>query len=280
MSGGAQSDSDGGPPDPDQPGARVWQHPNEVGLAIRGRNDRRRSTALAAGVVLGGIGLLVTGVLLGTSHRDADDADSVDTVDRVSRSIVHVTTVEDAATTLLTGLVIDDSGHVLVPADAVLSAEQIWARCNGGAAEQVEVVDSDPATNLALLRLVGHTGEPAPTEDERPRPGAEVMTVRARAGSELVVSNGTVAAEEPRRSTTAASGIEALAITPTPDAAAPASTAAADDIGGGLLFDAAGRFLGMTTTSDEPAATAGARVVELMPAEAVLVAAERLLAGD
>jgi len=276
MTGGAQSDSSGATPDPDLPGARSWQHPSEVGQAVRGRTDRRRSAALAAGVVLGGIGLLVTGMLLGSAQRD--DGDGPSTMDRVSRSVVHVTTVNGTETTMLTGLVIDDTGHVLVPADAVLDVQEVWARCNDGEPGLVDVVASDPTSNLALLRLVDHTGEPAAVEEARPEPGTEVMTVRALKGSELSVVDATVESDGEAPSTTTASGMQTLAIRPHQDTAAPTG-GGSDDAATGLLFDAAGRFLGMTSASGD---TSGGdtRVVELMPASAALLAAQRLLPAD
>lgn len=278
MTGGAQSDPSGPPPEPNPPGDRVWQHPSEVGLATRGRTDRRRSTVLAAGVVLGGIGLLVSGVLMGTGHRGNATTSTTTPMDRVARSVAHVTTVDAAGTTMLTGLVLDDQGHVLVPADAVAGAREVWARCDTGNSERAQVIGTDPTTNLAVLRLTEPSGWPATTVAAEPRRGAEVVTVHAKGGMDLAMRSGTVASDAGPGDTTTSgdSPVMQAQVRDAPDEGV-ANTGAT--LAGGLMFDLAGNFIGMTTADASGPGDDGMSMVDVMPASAALAVATRLIAN-
>ena len=291
MTGGTQSDPNGRPVGPRPPGERAWQHPSEVGLATRGRTDRRRSTLLAAGVMLSGIGILVTGVLIGSTDGPESDGETVAPMDKLSSSVAHVTVVEDAGMRMVTGLVLDDDGNVLVPADEIEQGDEIWARCADGNSELVEVVGTDAQTNLAVVRLAMPAGSPAVAANVPPTVDAEVVTVHARRGTALSMRDGVVASTDssPPGSTAGTSTQVAGAswfwaeVSERPEEGpAPETT----DLSGGLMFDRGGRFVGMTTTPGEPARavttagrTAQMSLVQVMPSEAAMRMADRIIAG-
>ena len=260
-------------PEPGPPGDRGWQHPSEVGLAVRGRHDRKRSARLAAGVVLGGIGILVTGVLLGSMDGRGDVTPTTTPVDGASRSVAHVSVVEGERTSTVTGVVVDAEGHVLVPAAAVADADEIWVRCHDGMSERTSVLGQDPGTGLAVLRLERPAGEPAVDVDDRPEVGTEVVTMHARGGKGVSVRNGVV---EPI-------GAVLLAARPTPTLRAEVET---DPVGdepasavqdGGVVFDRSGRWVGMTGGVVDGTTDSATESVEVVPATQALRVAQRLI---
>jgi S1-C subfamily serine protease len=247
---------------------------------------------MAAGVILGGIGILVTGVLIGSTDRAEPDAETVAPLEKVSTSIAHVTVENgNAMPTMVTGLVLDDDGNLLVPADAIAQSDEIWARCADGTSERVEVVGTDAQTNLAVLRIAMSDGTPALASTVAPDVGTEVVTVHAREGTGLSMRNGVVAATD-------SSGPDSSA-TPTSVTADPTFWAEVDlrpekgptssttNLSGGLVFDRGGRFVGMTTASGgatpRPAGTPAAAdmsFVRVMPADAALRTADRIITGS
>jgi len=244
---------------------------------------------LAAGVMISGIGILVTGVLIGSTDRVEPEGEAITPMSTMSTSVAHVTVVRDNGTTMVTGLVLDDAGNVLVPSDAVEGSGEIWARCADQESELVEVIGADPATNMAVVRLGRPEGSPVRTSSSPLSVGTEVVTVHAREGSGLSMRDGLVDSVGP-----AAAGVVDPAGGPTTTALFWAQVndipqqgprGASSDLSGGLVFDRGGRFLGMTTTTlgppDESTPDVGARMsmVEVMPADAALQVAGRIIAS-
>lgn len=281
MTGGDDPGLDDGPDERTLQSGRAWQHPSEVGLATRGRADRRRSTFVASGVVLGGVGLLITGVVLGGLKEPADTTASTLPVERADLSVATVS-VADGAKGTVTGVVVDDAGHVIVDATALGDADQVWAKCGDGELQPAEVVGSDPDTGLVLLQLEDPSGVPVSVARTPPNPGSELRLVRARGGVAAAVPAVAVAA--PAQHTGQLMNLVA-ASTPRhfeaslPDAAASTGDAAAREIGltGSMAFDRAGRLLGIVT--DDTATTGGADAVHVLTASEVMDAADRLIAA-
>ncbi len=247
---GEHADDADDTPDHRTGGPQRWQHPSEVGLAVRGRSDRRRSAVIVAGLLLGGVGLLVSGVLLGSM----DDAETDDVVaDRIEHSVANVVVVQDGVGSTVTGLVLDHDGHLAVRAGALRGAEEIWARCADGQMESASVVAVDPDKDLAVLRLAAPAGRPAQVSEAVPRPGMDVLAVDAVPG--------------------AVNTVEATVTTSTsttPSDRFHAELGSIDD-GASLVFDRDGHLMGMS------AAGQGAAVVEVRSAAAMMGAARRLL---
>lgn len=281
MTGGDDPGLDDGPDERTLQSGRAWQHPSEVGLATRGRADRRRSTFVASGVVLGGVGLLLTGVALGGLKEPADTTTSTLPVERADLSVATVS-VADGAKGTATGVVVDDDGHVIVDAAALGDTDQVWAKCGEGELQPAEVVGSDPDTGLVLLQLEDPSGVPVSVARTPPTPGSELRLVRARGGVAAAVPAVAAAALAPH---TGQLMNLVVASTPRhfeaslPDAAASNGDAAAGGIGlaGSMAFDRAGRLLGIVT--GDPDAVGDADAVHVLTASEVMDAADRLIAA-
>lgn len=282
MTGGHEPGAEHGPDQRALQSGRSWQHPSEVGLATRGRADRRRSTLIASGVVLGGVGLLLSGVVMGTMEDPASATTSTMPVERATPSIAYVRAGEGDEQTDATGLVIDDRGHVLVDAAAVAGADDVWAVCPGGELTRATVVDVHEPTDLAVLQMEDPYGAPAPLADEVPPAGARLQVVQARRDDEQATEVS--ALDRPRPGVVQlidlTGAIEpehywAALVGPVDGAAAAAvpASATSGDLTGGMVVDRSGRVAGMVT---EGGADSGGLVRVLAPADLAL-AAEQVL---
>ena len=242
MTGGPPTDADGDPIRPPGPGDRPWTHPSEVGLATRGNSARRRSSMLATGVVLGGLGLLLSGLALGTSQEEPDvESATSEPVERIERSLATVVVERDGTRSTASGIVLDDDGHVLVPASELEGADRVRASCGGSEATEVTTVAHDTASDLAVLRMEQPAG--APIAVAAHDAAAQGRVILARATEEGAATVATILSE----------GRELV-------------EAAAD--GSQVVFDRSGRFLGMSAGDGE-----------LMPASELLDAARELMAA-
>ncbi|MHB1138102.1 MAG: S1 family peptidase [Microthrixaceae bacterium] len=273
MNAGAQSEPSGPSTGAGIPGDRRWQHPSEVGLAVRGRHDRRRSARLAAGVVIGGIGILVTGMLLGSMDGDGAATSTTTPVDGAARSIAHVSVVDGERTDVVTGIVLDDRGHVLVPASAVADADELWVRCDDGAAERTSVLGEDPASGLAVLRLEHPAGEPVRSAPARPDRGTEVVTVQAKGGKGVTQRDGVV--EALGAVLVATDPVGRLRVQADPGD----TTASTETHSGGAVFDRGGRWVGLVVGSAGGSAGTTDGSVEVVPAAAAQRIAQRVIAA-
>ncbi len=254
---------------------RTWVHPSEVGLEHRARSDRRRAAWLTAGLVLGGIGLLVFGVAMGLGSGRGDDHPTAassprDTVAATLASLM----VKDAEGNgrLVTGVVVDDDGHVAVRASAVEGAAALWASCYGHELQPVEVIDVDEGSDIAVIEVADGSGRPA-MQDSGARVGDRVLVARANLGEAgptihdatieservqtTVAGSGPllrIAAHERTSSTTLASTSSPTAVTTAPGAAPTPD---------GAVFDGRGRFVGLVVSGTE------ARAV-VLPAQTVI----------
>jgi hypothetical protein len=267
MTGGDDTGADPGADERDVHGDRVWRHPSEVGLAQRGRVDRKRSTLIASGVLLGGVGLLLSGVVLGTMEEPANATTSTLPLERAELSVAHVM-VDGDPTHAATGLVLDDEGHVLVDGSAVDGVDSVWVRCSGAAeGGMATVVGRDDATDLAVLQLQQPSGVPASVATAPPDTGSELRLVRAgdRATDAVALS----AAGEAGLPSGSARWIN-LSGSPAPRhflATVPQGSTP-DALRGGMVFDRSGRLSGVIGTGD------GDTVHVLSAADAVEAAEE------
>ncbi len=273
---GADDDPDA---EPTPTTARTWVHPSELGLENRRRSDRRRGTVLAAALVLGGVSLLTAVAVMGLGSGSTPATARSTPEQAVAATLASLTVVDGGAHRTVTGVVIDDDGHVAVRAGAVEGADEIWASCGGRQPELVEVVGHDPTSDLAVIALPEGSGRPV-VADSTVATGDEVILARAGAGEAAPsISSATIDADAVTAPSTGA-GTPLIRIAATSDArptSAPISStsvstassqlAAVGSVhsGGadGAVFDPRGRFVGLVVQGDP-------RHPELLPAEAVL----------
>lgn len=254
-------------PSGEPPVERPWRHPSEVGYVQRGRADRRRGALLAAGLVVAGVALLAAGTALGVVGP-RDDGRRVATSSprtAIEPSVAAVSVMGPAGRTTTTGLVLDDDGHVVVRADAVSEADEVWATCGDRPPQRARVLGVDAASGVAVLRVSEAAGRPV-LGHSSPGAGTDVLAVRTSAG-EGPLHVGWARVRPPGPGTDPAADIGVVA-----------ELADAD----GALFDQRGRFLGLVVeAAPAPAGEPGSAVVEAraVAAEAVLAAARRLAGG-
>lgn len=259
------------------PAARAWQHPSEVGLARRGRTDRRRTTFIASGVLLGGLGLLLSGMLMGASDTPIAASTTTRPGDRAEASVATVSLEgDDGAPRVATGVVLDDEGHLVVDTSGLDGAltdatdtSEIWAKCGDATMQQVELVGVDAATALAVLRMPRPAGVPASFATTTPAAGTALHVHRAGR-----VFDGTSVSDATERTTTMGALISLgpdrtqLAFGAQVDADVPAD----DALLGAAVFDPSGRLGGLVRSAD-----GGDGTLEVLAAQDVAEAADRVL---
>jgi hypothetical protein len=273
MTGGHDPSAEHGPDERALQSGRAWQHPSEVGLATRGRVDRRRSTLIASGVVLGGVGLLLSGLVMGTMDEPASATTSTVPLQRADQSVALVTAVGGDGSTTSTGLVIDDEGHLLIDARSLGGADQVWARCAGGDMKLATVMARDERTDLAVLQMDSARGVPASVASGVPSAGEPLRLVQAGRDT-----NTAVPLSATESSDTRVGQLIHLAEATTPphftveaDADPPPSGAS---LAGGMVFDRSGRLAGVATGAPD---ASGDGTFRVMSATEALGVAEQLL---
>lgn len=275
MTGGPDPhDGDGPLVRPPGPGQRTWTHPSEAGLAVRGLSYRRRSSALAAGVVLSGLGLLVTGLLLGTGRDGGPATATSDPMSAPERSVVTVMAVRDGALEVSVGAVLDRRGHVVVPAGAVEGADEVWVRCAGRHVEQASAVGADAEADVAVLRLRAPAGEPV-SPASRVSEGLPVITVGAT-GDATTVDEAALGGRVRPGTDEGLALVHELDVAPTGVSNASFGPTA-NEWSDRLVFARDGRLVGFTVAGSS-ATDPGAHLVR--PAVPMLSVARRLVADQ
>jgi S1-C subfamily serine protease len=195
---------------------------------------------LATGVVLGGLGLLLSGLALGSTREEptSETADP-EPVERIEQSLATVVVERGGTRSTASGVVLDGQGHVLVPASALDGAERVEASCGDSEASAVTTVARDPASNLAVLRMDRPAGTPIAVAADQA--AAQGRVILARATEEGASTVAAVLSEGERLVAAAAQDSQ-------------------------VVFDRSGRFLGMSAEDGE-----------LTPATELLAAARTLM---
>ena len=142
---------------------------------------RRRSGLLAGGLVIAGVGLLVVGFLLG-NRRPRRHGRRHLVVERFAAgpsSLARLTIVDERTSHAATGIVLDDTGHIVTRARSVEGASEIWVSCGSRPAVSATVLANDPVSDVAVLSSESGGGRP-PSGDE-PRIGIPVVAVQNHA---------------------------------------------------------------------------------------------------
>lgn len=271
MTGGSEPGPVDGPDESTVDAPRTWQHPSEVGLAVRGRVDRRRSALIASGVVLGGLGLLLSGVLLGGMEEPGDASTSTIPSERGAQSIAAVMITSDDGMSSATGVVLDDDGHVLVDAAAVDGATEIWARCADGELQLATVLGTDPRTELSVLHMESDAGVPASIATTTPSAGADLQLVATQGAATTTMAS--VASEVVADASTRLIDLRSLS---DPERFSTTPGRVTDEpLRGAMVFDRAGRLSGIVSSELDPATN----TVDVLAASDAAAAAARLIAA-
>jgi putative serine protease PepD len=270
---------------PERPPPPVASPPAPPLPAAPGRR-RVLAVALAAALVGGASGALTTAWLGGPAPvavpalpRAAGVAPAspaaggiADVAAGVLPSVVSVEVRSASGSATGSGFVVDGLGHVVTNAHVVSGARQVQLALSDGRRLAAETVGADPASDIAVLRVVGAPAPP-PLPLGRSadlRVGDTVLAVGSPLGLSGSVTAGIVSAVD--RAADIGSG-----------AAAPAvQTDASINPGnsGGPLVDAAGRVVGVNTAI----ATIGPRSGNIgigfaIPVDRAVAVAERIIAA-
>uniref|UniRef100_UPI00029A3AAA S1C family serine protease n=1 Tax=Streptomyces somaliensis TaxID=78355 RepID=UPI00029A3AAA len=174
--------------------------------------------AAAAALAGGGAGALAQGLAAaGTAHAPAGAAEAVvsrsgdGTVAGAARavapSIVEIRAASGAGESTGSGVVITADGEVVTNHHVVADASGIEVRLGDGTARTAEVVGTDPAKDLALIRLRGAEGLKAAAlgDSDTVRVGDQVLAIGSPEGLTGTVTSGIVSALD-REVTVAADG--------------------------------------------------------------------------
>ena len=197
---------------------------------------------LATGVVLGGLGLLLSGLALGTTQEEPDvESATSEPVERIERSLATVVVERDGTRSTATGIVLDDHGHVLVAASELEGADRVRASCSGSEATEVTTVARDTSSDLAVLRMKRPAGSPiAVAAHEAAAQGRVILARATEEGAAIVAA---ILSEGRELAEAAAEGAQ-------------------------VVFDRSGRFLGMSAEDGE-----------LTPATELIEAARELISS-
>jgi putative serine protease PepD len=173
---------------------------------------------------------------------------------QVGPSVVRI----DAGAASGSGLVIDAAGTVVTPASLVAGSQQVSVTAASGQQYRGTVIGSDPATDIAVVRVSGASGLTAVTfgDSGAVQVGDVVLVVGNQVASSATVSQGIV------------SGISGTGLIQT---TAPVAAGTS----GSALVDVAGQVIGMTTLGTSGASGLGVAI----PSNQVNTVAQKLLGG-
>ncbi|MHC4841098.1 MAG: S1C family serine protease, partial [Planctomycetota bacterium] len=148
------------------------------------------------------LGALVLTACAGTSGRAStgDRANSTSAVKSALRCTVSLVVETDGGDSFGTGIIFDNSGHVITVHHVVEDANRIVVLASGGQTSNAVIVGADPIADLALLKIESGLPEglsPAKLAKFEPRAGQNIWSVgnpfgTSRYGGEPSVSSGVI----------------------------------------------------------------------------------------
>ena len=226
-------------------------------MQVRQQEDRARPRRIAAlaFLVLGGV-VLAVGVALGWGWVPATQDETADG-GADPAAVVSLTLVSDTGTSTRTGVVVGRDDRIVTRATGLGPETQVWVAVSGREPMLAEVSGTDPELGLSVLTVdspVGRTCELADAPD---------------VGDELVVWSAAVAERRPERRSTSveATDVEEVQVDGTirrglllasdgPDPSTPTLAVAAAatpggvaaDVADGVVYDGAGRLVGVVVS--------------------------------
>ncbi|MFP5336562.1 MAG: S1C family serine protease [Actinomycetes bacterium] len=152
------------------------------------------------------------------------------------------------------GVVVDDSGHVLTNHHVVAGAGaggRVIVTLGDGRVLDAEVVGSDPSTDLAVLRLADAPDDLQPLEfadSEAVEVGQSVMALGNPLGLSDTATTGIVSAVDRPVTTQSSAGAGLGGATPVVTNAIQTDAAVNPGNSGGALVDASGRLIGINSS--------------------------------
>ncbi|WP_328915141.1 MULTISPECIES: S1C family serine protease [unclassified Streptomyces] len=162
------------------------------------------AVAVAAGVIGGGAGALIGN---GTDHSgsvataSAINASSVDgsiagVAKAVSPSVVEINATSNSGKSTGAGIIITANGQIVTNNHVIAGADSVSVRYSNGKTATASVVGTDPAKDLALIKVQGASGLPAVTLGDSSRlvVGDQVVAIGSPEGLAGTVTSGIVSA--------------------------------------------------------------------------------------
>ncbi len=182
-----------------------------------GRRERRAkrpvallaAVALAAAVVGGGTATLVgqlgdggaratgsTGVVQGTPVAQSSKGSVAGVAEAVSPAIVEIGAASSAGRSTGSGVVITKDGEIVTNNHVISGAQQIEVTLSTGKTYTADVVGTDPAKDLALIKLRGASGLKTATlgDSSQVKVGDQVVAIGSPEGLTGTVTSGIVSA--------------------------------------------------------------------------------------
>jgi putative serine protease PepD len=187
------------------------------------------------------------------TYTPATDWDAV--AANVGPSVVSIGVASRAGSGAGSGVVWDDSGHIVTNAHVVAGAEQVQVTLADGRSYEAEVSGADPSTDLAVLTMTAAPDDVQPImvgDDEQLAVGDPVMAIGNPLGLSGTVTTGIVSALD-RPVTTRAAGGEGPGqgtqqAEPVVTNAIQTSAAINPGNSGGALVDASGALVGINSS--------------------------------
>jgi len=171
-------------------------------------------------------------------------------VEEVRASVVRVSTSSGdgvfSAEGLGSGVVVDQDGHILTNFHVVQGASNVTVQLADGTVGQGEVVGTDPANDLAVVRTDIARDQLVPADfadSDKVRVGEPVFAIGNPFSLDFSVTSGIVSAVERERAGDLGRAIRGVIQT---DAAVNPGNS------GGPLFNAAGQVIGINTSIENP----------------------------
>jgi len=103
--------------------------------------------------------------------------------------------VEQTATGLGSGVIVSEDGHVLTNHHVIAGMEEIRVQFTDGRIEPAELIGTDPATDIAVLKIKGPVPALPLADSDKTRVGQPVMAVGNPFGLQETVTQGIISAK-------------------------------------------------------------------------------------
>lgn len=204
--------------------------------------------------------------------------DFADVVEEVMPSVVLIESVNGGTGLGVSGsgVIVDEQGHILTNFHVVQGQQQLKVSLADGTASLAELIGTDPANDLAVIRATGFSSEdlrPADFGDsDEVRVGQPVFAIGSPFTQEFSVTSGIVSAID-RDSDSAFAQRRIYGVLQTDAALNPGNS-------GGPLFNLAGEVVGINTSIENPEGRVFAGIGFAVPANTATRFLPQMIAGE